>query len=92
MGSIAIDPRWEARERLAVERVGWISHPDFTWHPVKEWGFSLCLIPRTRRALNEQTRDPVWVVTEISVRLLTGSPATSYATRWGRVHAPFPSR
>ncbi len=24
MESVAIDPRWEARERLAVEGVGWV--------------------------------------------------------------------
>ncbi len=45
MGSAAIHPRWEVRKRLAVEGVGWISHRNFTRHLVKEWGFSLGLIP-----------------------------------------------
>ena len=54
MGSATIHPHWEARESLAVEGVGWISHRNFTRHLVKEWGFSLGLIPQTRRVLKAE--------------------------------------
>ncbi len=55
MGSAAIDPYGELRECLTIEGMGWISYRDLTTHLVEKWGFSLCLIPRTNRAVKERS-------------------------------------
>ena len=53
MGFAAIDPHGEKREGLAVEGVGRISR-HFTGQLFKEWGISLCLIPRPRRPIRHR--------------------------------------